>query len=102
MKKKDFMALDVQAQKEHLTQVVNEWHEQDSKNRSAIVILGDRKDDKDSGRTTFYFAGSGDLLMATLENAMESSDGFKAMASICILGDAGMLMSALSGGNKEK
>lgn len=102
MKKKDFMALDVQAQKEHIAQVVNEWQEQDLENRGAIVILGDRKDDKDPGKPTFYFAGSGDLLMAALDNAMKNNESFRMMASICAVGEPGYLLSTLFSGNKEE
>lgn len=88
MKKKDFMALDVQAQKEHLNQMIDEWYEQDPNNRSAIVILGDRKDAEDMGKSSCFFAGNGKLLIDSLANAMQDNDALRTITNICALGFA--------------
>lgn len=93
MKKKDFMALDVQAQKGHLHQMIDEWYEQDSDNRCAIVILGDRKDDKEAGTASCFFAGNGKLLVDSLANAMHNNDALKTMAAMCAVGPIGLLMA---------
>ena len=102
MKEKDFMALDVQEQKEHLNELIQKWQEQDSNNRCAIVILGNKTEDKeDSGESSFCFVGPGRLLMESLGTSMHNSKGFGKMAELICLGPLAKLVDAINLDNNK-
>lgn len=92
MKEKDFNYLSVQEQKDRINEFVNSWYEQDPKNRSAIVILGDRNNEEDAGRSSFNMLGPGKLLAASVDISIKSSELFKDMTTCYVLETMGKLL----------
>ena len=71
MKEKGFKSLSVNEQKEKINELIASWYNQDSDNRCAIVILGDRKDKKDAGKSSCGILGPGNLIVASLGTALD-------------------------------
>lgn len=71
MKEKDFKSPSVDKQKDKINELITSWYEQDSHNRCAVVILGDRKDEEDAGKSLTCVLGPGKLMVASLRTALE-------------------------------
>lgn len=99
MKEKDFNSLSVQEQKDRISEFINSWYSQDPKNRSAIVILGDRKNEEDAGRSSFNMLGPGALLAASIDISLKSSEPFRDFTTCHVLETVGKL---LFGSNESK
>lgn len=102
MKEKDFKSLSVDKQKEKIDELISSWYEQDSDNRCAIVILGDRKDKEDAGKSLCGMLGPGNLIMASLGTLLDCDDDFKKLVAHCLLGPLGGLLCGLKSKEEEK
>lgn len=102
MKEKDFKSLSVDEQKEKINELIDSWYNQDSDNRCAIVILGDRKDKEDTGKSSCGMLGPGNLIMASLGTALDYDDDFKKLVAHCLLGPLGELLCGLKSKEEEK
>lgn len=96
MKEKDFNSLPVDEQKEKINEFIKSWHKQDSDNRCALVILGDRKNEKDAGQSSFCMLGPGALIAASLGTALNNNESLKGFASYCLMEPLGGLLSMLN------
>ena len=85
MKEKDFNSLSVQEQKNRINEFINSWYEQDPKNRCAVVILGNRENTEDPGRSSFSMLGPGALLTASIGISLKSSKPFKDITTCYVL-----------------
>ena len=99
MKEKDFNSLSVQEQKDRINEFINSWYEQDPKNRCAVVILGDRENTKDPGKSSFSMLGPGALLAASINTSLKSSEPFRNFTTCHVLETVGKL---LFGSNESK
>lgn len=102
MKEKDFKSLSVDEQKEKINELITSWYKQDSDNRCAIVILGDRKNSEDAGKSACCMLGPGMLIAASLGTVLESNDTLKTLTSYCLMGPLGGLLSMLNKSDKEE
>lgn len=102
MKEKEFKSLSVDEQKEKINELITSWYEQDSDNRCAIVILGDRKDKEDAGESLCGMLGPGNLIMASLGSSLNYNDDFKKLVVHCLLGPLGGLLCELKSKEEEK
>lgn len=102
MKEKDFKSLSVDEQKEKINELIASWYNQDSDNRCAIVILGDRKDKKDAGKSSCGMLGPGDLIINSLGTSLDHDDDFKKLVAHCLLGPLGGLLCGLKSKEEEK
>lgn len=102
MKEKDFKSLSVDEQKDKINELIASWYEQDSDNRCAIVILGDRKDREDAGKTSCCLLGPGKLIANSLGTTLDSNDTLKTLTSYCLLGPLGGMLSMLNKSEKEE
>lgn len=92
MKGEDFNSLSVQEQKDRINEFINAWQSQDPKNRSAIVILGDRNNEEDAGRSSFSMLGPGVLLAASIDISLKSSEPFRDFTTCHVLETVGKLL----------
>lgn len=99
MKEKDFKSLSVDKQKDKINELITSWCEQDSHNRCAVVILGDRKDEEDAGESSTCILGPGKLIIASLETALDVNADLKEIVIHCLVGPLGRLLSMF---NKQK
>lgn len=95
MKEKDFKSLSVDKQKEKINELISSWYEQDSDNRCAIVILGDRDNEKDTGKSSCGVLGPGKLIINSLGSSLNYDDDFKKLVAHCLLGPLGGLLCGL-------
>ena len=102
MKEKDFKSLSVQEQEEKVNELITAWYKQDSDNRCAIVILGDRKDREDAGNTSYLRLGPEALIAASLGTSLESDNTLRTLTSYCLMGPLGGLLSMLNKSEKEE
>lgn len=102
MKEKDFKSLSVDKQKDKINELIASWYEQDSHNRCAIVILGDRKDKEDAGKSSCGMLGPGNLIMASLGSSLDYDDDFKKIVAHCLLGPLGRLLSLFNKPKEEE
>lgn len=102
MKEKDFKSLSVDEQKEKINELISSWYEQDSDNRCAIVILGDRKDKEDAGKSSCGMLGPGSLIIASLGTSLDYDDDLKKLVAHCLLGPLGGLLCRLKSKEEEK
>lgn len=102
MKEKDFKSLSVDKQKEKINELITSWYEQDSDNRCAIVILGDRKDKEDAGKSSYGMLGPGKLIINSLGSSLDYDDDFKKLVAHCLLGPLGGLLCGLKSKEEEK
>lgn len=89
MREKDFESLSVQEQKEKLSDLITSWCDQDTENRSALVLLSDRKDKEDAGQTTSLLLGPGTLLLPSVGSVLERNAVFKSMILYCLITSLG-------------
>lgn len=101
MKEKDFKSLSVEEQKEKINELITSWYEQDSNNRCAVVILGDRKDEKDAGKSSSRMLGPGKLIVASLGTTLNHDEDFKKIVTHSLMGPLGGLLSSIFN-NPEK
>ena len=102
MKEKDFKSLSVDEQKEKINELIVSWYEQDSDNRCAIVILGDRKDKKDAGKSSCGMLGPGKLIINSLGSSLDYDDDFKKLVAHCLLGLLGGLLGMFNKSKEEE
>lgn len=102
MKKKDFEVLSVDEQKEKINELITSWYEQDSNNRCAVVILGDRKDKEDAGKTSCCMLGPGKLILASFEGALNSDEDLKRFATYSLIGPLAGLLGMSNKSEEEK
>ena len=102
MKEKDFKSLSVDEQKEKINELIASWYNQDSDNRCAIVILGDRKDKKDAGKTSCSMLGPGDLIAVSLGTALDHDKDLRKFVTCGLMGPLGGLLSMLNNSKEEE
>lgn len=102
MKEKDFKSLSVDEQKEKINELIASWYNQDSDNRCAIVILGDRKDKKDAGKTSCAMLGPGDLIAVSLVTALDHDKDLRKFVTCGLMGPLGGLLSMLNNSKEEE
>lgn len=102
MKEKDFKSLSVDEQKEKINELIASWYNQDSDNRCAIVILGDRKDKKDAGKSSCGMLGPGDLIAASLGTALNHDKDLRKFVTCGLMGPLGGLLSMLNNSEEEE
>ena len=102
MKEKDFKSLSVDEQKEKINELIASWYDQDSDNRCAIVILGDRKDKKNAGKSSCAMLGPGDLIAVSLGTALDYDKDLRRFVAHSLIGPLGGLLSMLNNSEKEE
>lgn len=102
MKEKDFKSLSVDEQKEKINELIVSWYEQDSDNRCAIVILGDRKDKKDAGRSSCGMLGPGNLIAASLGTALDHDEDLRKFVTCGLVKPLRGLLSIFDKSEEEK
>lgn len=105
MKEKDFKSLSVDEQKEKINELITSWYEQDSNNRCAVVILGDRKDEEDAGKSSCCVLGPGKLIAASFKTMLDNNKGLKSLVTYSLMGPGplgGLLSSMLNNLEKEE
>lgn len=102
MKEKDFKSLSVDEQKEKINELIASWYDQDSNNRCAIVILGDRKDKKDAGKSSCAMLGPGDLIAVSLGTALDYDKDLRKFVTCGLMGPLGGLLSMLNNSEEEE
>ena len=85
MKEKDFKSPSVDEQKEKINELITSWCGQDLDNRCAIVILGDRKDEEDAGKSSCGMIGPGKLLLASFASSLDHNKDLKGFAAYSLL-----------------
>ena len=101
MKEKDFKSLSVDKQKEKINELITSWHSQDPGNRCAIVVLGNRKDEEDAGKSSCCMLGPGKLIVASLGTSLNYDEDFKKIVTHSLMGPLGGLLSFMLN-NSEK
>ena len=102
MKEKDFKSLSVDEQKEKINELIASWYEQDSDNRCAIVILGDREDKKDAGKSSCGMLGPGNLIATSLGTALDHDEDLRKFVAYGLMGPLGGLLCGLKSKEEEK
>ena len=102
MKEKDFKSLSVDEQKGKIYELITSWCRQDAHNRCAIVILGDRKDEEDAGKSSCCMVGPGKLIVASLRTALNHDEDFKEIVTHSLMGPLGGLLSSIFNNPKEE
>lgn len=102
MKEKDFKSLSVDEQKEKINELIASWYDQDSDNRCAIVILGDRKDKKDAGKSSCAMLGPGDLIAVSLGTALDYDKDLRRFVAHSLIGPLGGLLSMFNNSKEEE
>lgn len=102
MKEKDFKSLSVDEQKEKINELLASWYEQDSDNRCAIVILGDRKDKKDAGKSSCGMLGPENLIVASLKTALDHDKDLRRLVACGLMGPLGGLLSMFNKSEEEE
>lgn len=102
MKEKDFKSLSVDEQKEKINELIASWYDQDSDNRCAIVILGDRKDKKDAGKSSCAMLGPGDLIAVSLGTALDYDKDLRKFVTSSLMGPLGGLLSMFNNSKEEE
>lgn len=102
MKEKDFKSLSVDEQKEKINELIASWYDQDSDNRCAIVILGDRKDKKDAGKSSCGMLGPGDLIAVSLGTALDHDKDLRKFVTCSLMGPLGGLLSMFNNSKEEE
>ena len=93
MKEKDFKSLSVDEQKKKINESIISWYEQDSDNRCAIVILGDRKDKKDAGESSYCMLGPEGLIAVSLGTSLDYDEDLRKFVACGLMGPLGGLLS---------
>lgn len=102
MKEKDFKSLSVDEQKEKINELIASWYDQDSDHRCAIVILGDRKDKKDAGKSSCAMLGPGDLIAVSLGTALDHDKDLRKFVTYGLMGPLGGLLSMFNKSKEEE
>lgn len=102
MKEKDFKSLSVDEQKEKINELIAFWYNQDSDNRCAIVILGDRKDKKDAGKSSYGMLGPGNLIAASLGTALDNDEDLRKFVACGLMGPLGGLLDMFNKSKEEE
>lgn len=102
MKEKDFKSLSVDEQKEKINELIVSWYNQDSDNRCAIVILGDRKDKKDAGKTSCSMLGPGNLIAVSIGAALNHDKDLRKFVTYGLMGPLGGLLSMFNNPKEEE
>ena len=102
MKEKDFKSLSVDEQKEKINELISSWYEQDSDNRCAIIILGDRKDKEDAGKSSCGMLGPGNLIAASLGTALDRDEDLRKFVACGLMGPFGGLLSMFNKSKEEE
>lgn len=102
MKKKDFEALSVDEQKKKINELVISWYEQDSDNRCAVVILGDKNNEKDAGNSSCCVVGPGSLIAVSLGTVLKSDENIRKLVTYSLMGPLGGLLDMLNNSKEEE
>lgn len=102
MKEKDFKSLSVDEQKERINELITSWYGQDAHNRCAVVILGDRKDEEDAGKTSCGMLGPGDLIAVSLGAALNHDKDLRKFVTHGLMGPLGGLLSMFNNSEEEE
>lgn len=102
MKEKDFKSLSADEQKEKINESIISWYEQDSDNRCAIVILGDREDKKDTGKSSCIMLGPGKLIAASLGTSLNHDEDLRKFVACGLMGPLGELLSMFNKSEEEE
>lgn len=102
MKEKDFKSLSVDEQKDKINELITSWYGQDAYNRCAVVILGDRKDEEDSGKSSSCMLGPGKLIVASLGTILDHDEDFKRIVTHSLMGPLGGLLSMFNNSKEEE
>ena len=102
MKEKDFKSLSVDEQKEKINELIASWYGQDAHNRCAVVILGDRKDKKDAGKSSCAMLGPGDLIAVSLGAALNHDKDLRKFVTCGLIGPLGGLLSMFNNSKEEE
>ncbi len=102
MKEKDFKSLSVDEQKEKIDELITSWCDQDSDNRCAIVILGDKENKEDAGRSSCGMIGPGKLLIASLGSLLDHNKDLKEIVAYSLMGSLGELLSMFNKSEEEE
>lgn len=102
MKEKDFKSLSVDEQKEKINELITSWYGQDSHNRCAVVILGDRKDEEDIGKSSCCMLGPGDLIAVSLGAALDHDKDLRKFVTYGLMGPLGGLLSMFNKSKEEE
>lgn len=102
MKEKDFKSLSVDEQKEKINELITSWCGQDSRNRCAVVILGDRKDEEDAGKSSCAILGPGDLIAVSIGAALNHDKDLRKFVTHGLMGPLGGLLSMFNNSKEEE
>lgn len=102
MKEKDFKSLSVDEQKEKINELIISWYEQDSDNRCAVVILGDRNNEKDAGKSSSCMVGPGSLIAVSLGTVLKSNEDIRGMVTHSLMGPLGRLLDMFNESKEEE
>lgn len=105
MKEKDFKSLSVGEQKEKINELITSWYNQDPDNRCAAVVLGNRKDEKDAGKSSSCILGPGQLIVASLKTMLDNDKELKNLVTYSLVGAGplgGLLSAILNNSEKEE
>ena len=102
MKEKDFKSLSVDEQKERINELITSWYGQDAHNRCAVVILGDREDEEDAGKTSCGMLGPGDLIAVSLGAALNHDKDLRKFVTHGLMGPLGGLLSMFNNSEEEE
>lgn len=102
MKEKDFKSLSVDEQKEKINELIISWYEQDSDNRCAVVILGDRNNEKDAGKSSCCMVGPGSLIAASLGTTVDKNKDIKNLLMYSLMGPLGGLLDMFNKSKEEE
>lgn len=102
MKEKDFKSLSVDEQKEKINELIISWYEQDSDNRCAVVILGDRNNEKDAGKSSCCMVGSGSLIAVSLRTMLKGNEDFRGLVTHSLMRSLGGLLDMFNKSKEEE
>lgn len=102
MKEEDFKSLSVDEQKEKINELIISWYEQDSDNRCAVVILGDRNNEGDAGKSSCCVAGPGRLIEASLRTLLKSNEDIRGLVTRGLIGLLGGILDMFNKSKEEE
>ena len=102
MKEKDFKSLSVDEQKDKINELIISWYEQDSDNRCAVVILGDRNNEKDVGKSSCCVVGPGSLIAVSLGTVLKGNEDLRGLVTHSLMGPLGGLLDMFNKSKEEE
>lgn len=102
MKEKDFKSLSVDEQKDKINELIISWYEQDSDNRCAVVILGDRNNEKDAGKSSCSVVGPGSLIAVSLGTVLKGNEDLRGLVTHSLMGPLGGLLDMFNKSKEEE